>query len=91
MECRGRQAIVRKTGTVTVSYAVEIPCEFGDGIIYYHVDVEQDERGLVHSLKISSTSMLENQVQLSNGMLKALFELFRREKLCLEAEENGGK
>lgn len=91
LEQKQNKIIVKRAEIQTVSYTVKIPKPSLYDTTYSHVyiDVEQDEDGFVHSLTISASTSLDRSAHLSNTMLRALFELFKQERLYVERDEDG--
>ncbi|MEM4177131.1 MAG: hypothetical protein QXS29_06175 [Nitrososphaeria archaeon] len=90
LEQKQNKIIVKRSKINTVSYTVDFPRRRSDEIPpYVNIDVEQEDDGFVHSLKIRTFSMLDGEKCLSNLELKALFELFKQERLYVERDEDG--
>lgn len=85
------QIIVERSPIQNVSYTVKIPAgsTYGRDYFYVHIDVEESEDGFVHSMRITTDSTLYGEARLSNIMLQALFELFKRERLYVRRDGDG--
>jgi len=73
------KVVVERAQIQTVSYSIKIPKPYSD---YYLVliDVMQSEDGFVHAIKIGG-------MQLDNVELRALFALFKQERLYVERDD----